>query len=290
MEQQQDAEGALEVVRQTMPVLAQIESSRAVQEVQAALVIAKRFPRDELAAQQQIMVACKRYSLAEKANYAYPRGGQKVTGPSIRLSEVIAQKWGNIQYGFRELEHGNGQSVVEAFCWDQETNAKQTRIFTVHHKIELKNKSFKILTDPRDIYEQIANQAQRRVRACIIAVIPPDIMEEAVNQCRKTLAAGKDKAEPLVDRIKRVVNAFTEFGITKELLEKKLGHAIDAIVPEEIADLQEIFNSIRDGQSKREDWFELKTKSAEEGGKAAELNAKLGKKKTDDAKTTEPKA
>jgi hypothetical protein len=262
------------IVRRELGALAEIEKARAVQEVQAALIIAKRFPRDELEAQNKIMIACKRYSLAESALYSFPRGGQKVVGESIRLAEVLAQKWGNIQYGFRELEHGDGQSLVEAFAWDQETNARQNRVFTVYHKIQLKNGSFKNLTDPRDIYEQMANQAQRRVRACILAIIPPDITEAAANECRRTLVSGKDKSEPLVDRIKRVVNFFAELGVSKELLEKKLGHQIDAMVPEEIADLQQIYNSMKDGQSKRSDWFEDRVE-ASEGGKAEKLNEKL---------------
>ena len=57
--------------------------SRQAQEVQAAMVIAKKFPRDEVESYNRIMQSCKRKSLAESAMYEYPRGGTKVTGPSI---------------------------------------------------------------------------------------------------------------------------------------------------------------------------------------------------------------
>ena len=67
-----------------------VASTQALAEVQAAMVVAKRFPRDETAAYSAIMTACKRPSLAEQAMYSYPRGGQKVTGPSIRLAETMA--------------------------------------------------------------------------------------------------------------------------------------------------------------------------------------------------------
>jgi len=33
---------------------------------------------------------------AEVASYEYPRGNEKVSGPSIRLAEVLAQCWGNM--------------------------------------------------------------------------------------------------------------------------------------------------------------------------------------------------
>ena len=102
--------------------------SRQAQEVQAAMVVAKRFPRDEIEANNRILNACKRKSLAERAIYEYPRGGENVTGPSIRLAEVMAQNWGNLDFGITELEQKNGESTVMAYCWDLETNTRQTKI------------------------------------------------------------------------------------------------------------------------------------------------------------------
>src|SRR5574344_1001577 len=107
--------------------------SRQAQEVQAAIVVAKRFPRDMNSSYGRIMDACKRRSLAERAIYEYPRGGENVTGPSIRLAEVMAQNWGNLDFGITELEQKNGESNVMAYCWDLETNTRQTKIFTVPH-------------------------------------------------------------------------------------------------------------------------------------------------------------
>ena len=66
-----------------------VESARAVQEVQASLIIAKKFPRDQNEAYTRIMTACQRPSLAKDALYAYPRGGQMVTGPSLTKDTAI---------------------------------------------------------------------------------------------------------------------------------------------------------------------------------------------------------
>src|SRR5690606_36069410 len=84
--------------------MVEVAMTRAAQEVQAAMVIAKRFPRDENTAFARIMRACKRKQLAEAAIYAYPKGGTNVQGPSIRLAEALAQAWGNIDFGVIELE------------------------------------------------------------------------------------------------------------------------------------------------------------------------------------------
>ena len=100
--------------------------SRQAQEVQAAMVIAKKFPRDEVESFNRIMRACQRKKLAEQSMYEFPRGTTKVTGPSIRLAEAAAQNWRNIDFGVIELEQKNGESQVMAYAWDLETNTRQT--------------------------------------------------------------------------------------------------------------------------------------------------------------------
>ena len=87
--------------------VAAMSTTREAQEVQAAVFMAKRFPRDENFALARINQSCQRRGLAEKAIYTYPKGGQNVTGPSIRLAEAIAQAWGNIQSGVVELEQNS---------------------------------------------------------------------------------------------------------------------------------------------------------------------------------------
>lgn len=253
-------------------VLAEVEKSRAVQEVQAALIIAKRFPRDEITAETKILTACKRVSLAEVALYAFPRAGETIEGPTIRLAETLARYWGNIQYGFVVLEQVGQRAIVEAFAWDQETNTRATRTFNVDLKIKLKNNTIKELTDPRDQYEMIANNGQRRVRSCILAMIPGEVVARAVRQVRATLVAG-EKGEPLLDRVKRMVVVFDGIGVSREKLEKKLNHKIEEANGEELAALHTHYMAIKDGFAKREEIFDFGP--APETGKGAELNEKL---------------
>ena len=131
-----------------------IEQHRAIQEVQASMIIAKRFKRDQNESYIRIMKACEREGLAKEAMYAYPRGGQLITGPSIRLAEVLAQNWGNLDFGIRELSQESGVSEVEAFAWDKETNTRQSKTFQVPHSRYSKKKGYqkrgqKLLSFPR---------------------------------------------------------------------------------------------------------------------------------------------
>lgn len=229
--------------------VAQADQQRAIAEVQAAMVIARMNPRDPVAAMDRILNACARPKLAETALYQYSRGGTTVSGPSIRLTEAIAQQWGNMQFGIRELEQRSDESTVQAFAWDVETNTKREMTFQVPHTRDNGVR----LTKPRDIYEQVANQGARRLRACILAVIPGDVVEAAVQQCELTLKTNVDTSP---DAIKKMADAFHGFGISQAQLEKRLQRRIEAIHPAQMVSLRKIYTSLKDGVSSTRDWFE----------------------------------
>ena len=219
-------------------------TSRQAQEVQAAMIVAKRFPRDERESNDRILKSCTRRSLAEAAVYEYSRGGTNITGPSIRLAECIAQNWGNIDFGYIELEQRNGESQVMAYAWDLETNTRQTKVFTVPHKRHTSKGDYP-LTDPRDIYEMVANQASRRVRSCILAIIPGDVVDSAVKQCEITLKAGSNV--PLEDRIKDMVEKFAEFSVTTDQLRNYIGKNVEAFSEADVVRLGKVYRSLKDG-------------------------------------------
>jgi hypothetical protein len=248
------------------------QASRQAQEVQAAMVVAKRFPRDEYAAMQRIERACQRRGLAETAVYAYPKGGQTVTGPSIRLAECLAQNWGNVDFGVIELEQRDGESTVMAYAWDLETNTRQTKVFSVRHERKARGSVVR-LEDPRDIYELVANQGARRLRACVLGVIPGDVVETAMAACEHTLASD---SEPLAKRVHKMVSAFGEMGVTAEMLADRLGHKLDVTTEAEAVQLRRIFTSLRDGMAKREQFFKLPVAGPKFDASEAKAEAEAG--------------
>lgn len=227
----------------------QIEQSRAVTEAMGKLVMARQTPRDKSKAYNDIIEACSRPGVAEAAEYAYARGNQTVTGPTIRLAEELARCWGNIEYGIRELSRTEDSSEMEAYAWDLETNTLSSQKFTVRHFRDTRQ-GLKRLTSERDIYEITANMGGRRLRARLLAVLPPDIVESAITQCRRTIAGNVDA--PIADRIRRVVNSFSKYGVSGDHLQKYIGKSLDDLLPDDIADLQSVFNSIKAGASASE--------------------------------------
>lgn len=233
---------------------AMASASREMEEVKGQIFMAKQFPRNYFEAEKRIQDACRRPSLAATSMYAYNRGSAKVEGASIRLAEVLAQNWGNLSYGIQELEQREGESVAKAFCWDLETNVRQEKVFTVKHSMKARG-TIKKLEDPRDIYEKVANDGARRLRACILGVIPGDVVEMAVEQCRLTLAGQSDK--PLKDRISGALTHFKEkYGVTQEMIEAHFGYSASSFSEFDLVKLTNIRNSIKDGMSKMEDWFD----------------------------------
>ncbi|HMW88227.1 MAG TPA: hypothetical protein PKD65_19555 [Nitrospira sp.] len=237
--------------------LARGNEQRAVAEVQAAVLMAKRFPRDQIAAMDRILNSFTRPSLAEVSQYQYSKGGTDVSGPSIRSAEAIAQQWGNIDFGFRELSRGVGHdgvpfSEVEAYAWDMETLTRKPLQFIVRHWRDTKKGGYKI-TDERDIYELVANQAQRRVRACLLSIIPGDVTEAAMKQADLTL---KSTADIGPEAQAKMVEAFSGYGVTKEQIEKRIQRRLDTIQPAQMVSLKKIYVSLRDGMSTAADWFD----------------------------------
>jgi hypothetical protein len=259
--------------RNSSNAVAEVESQRAIAETLAMLQIAKRFPRDPVAAMDRILQACARPGLADVAMYQYARGGQDITGPSIRLAETIAQHWGNFEFGLRELDQRPGESSVEAFAWDLESNTRSSQRFQVRHERHTRSGVTR-LTDPRDIYETVANNGSRRVRARILAIIPGDVVEAAIAQCDTTL---RTRIEITPETIESLVNKFGALGVSRKALEGKIQRRIEAITPALVVNLGKIYNSIKDGMSAPGDWFEIEQVEEKPGAtRTASVRDKLG--------------
>lgn len=252
-----------------------VESQRAIAEAQGKLVIAKRFPRDEVTAYAKAMEACKRRGLAEKAFYQYNRGGSSVSGPTIRFAEELARCWGNVDYGIKELSQDKGKSEMQAYAWDMETNTISTQNFTNPH-IREAGKQQITLTSQRDIYEANANMGARRLRSRILAILPADYVEAAIEECKRTLAGSND--EPLIDRVKKMVVSFAKFGVTADQIAKRLGRKVETMTADDFVEYIGIYNSLKEGASKVSEWFETAPEANE---LTAAINAEISGGKSD---------
>ena len=233
----------------------EVEVNRAMAEVQASVVLAKKFPRDVDVCLSEIMRECNRVQLAEGACYAYSKGGTKIEGPSIRLAEALKASWGNIHSGWRELSrtiiNGAQYAEIEAWAWDLEKNNREPVVFKVKFWRDTRQGGYAI-KDEREIYELCANQAKRRERSAILSVIPGWVQDMAVEACKETL---KKTVTPEITS--KIIAAFDEqFGVKKEQIEKFTQCNVKSITAPQVVRLRSIFASLRDGMSKPDDWFD----------------------------------
>jgi hypothetical protein len=240
-----------------------IEQSRAVAEVQAAVVVAQQCPRDIDKALAQMRRSCAQRGLAERAFYSFPRAGQTVAGPSVYLARDLARCWGNIQYGVAELRRDDdaGISEMQAFAWDVETNTRAAQIFIVPHKRDTRAGA-KPLAELRDIYENNANQGARRVREAIFAILPPWFTEEAQDLCRHALTSLTP--EQVQQRADTAVAEFGRAEVTLAQLEQKIGRKRAAWTADDVADLGVLFNSLKRREITRDEAFPAAPVTADE--------------------------
>ncbi|MFC9973619.1 hypothetical protein ACFVH6_22260 [Spirillospora sp. NPDC127200] len=231
-----------------------VEQSRAAAEVLAAVEVAQRFPRDIAQAMAQMRESCKQKALADRAFFRFPRAGGAVSGPSVHLARELARCWGHIQYGLVELRRDDeyGQSEMQAWAWDVQTNSRVSTTFIVPHLRDTKSGPSQ-LKELRDIYENNANQGSRRVREMIFAILPPWFVEEAKTLCNATLQNGGGVS--LATRIANAIEKFAEIGVSQAQIETKLGRPSGQWSAADAAQLGVIFTSIQRGEIRKEEEF-----------------------------------
>lgn len=250
-----------------------IESQRAVAEAQGQIAVAKRFPRNTIKAMEDIRQSCSYPEFAEEAFYALPRGGQIVRGPSIRLAEELARVYCNFQYGHREIQRSEGESLVEVYAWDVENNNRSTRQITIPHIMDTKSGGKK-LTGQKEIADYIANVASKQMRSRILALLPKPLVALAIRVCEETLA-GRTEAT-VQQRVEKMMASFAKYGVNSSMMETYLGHPLTDVTTDEITDLISIFAAIKEGASPK-DYFSKEDEAATEDAGVAHVKAQAAK-------------
>jgi hypothetical protein len=234
-----------------------IEQSRAIAEVQAAVLVAQQCPRDMEQAIADLKQSCGVLFLAERAFWRFPRGGQQLTGMTVQIAREAARCYGNMQYGIIELsrDHRNRQSEMMAVAWDLQSNTRAQTTFIVEWKRDKGDKGGATeLESLRDIYEKNANDGARRMREMIFAILPPWFTEIAKAACLETIAKGASNM-PLEQQRAEAIAKYEAVGIRRAQLVAKIGLPVEQWTGADIANLRVIFLSISRGESTKEQEF-----------------------------------
>lgn len=232
-------------------------ANRELARIQGEIFMAKRFPRNEAEAIKKIVDQCGRLRLAEQSTYQYAKGGSDISGPSIRLLEVCAQNWQNIRYGWEIIEQYAEYTHCRAYAYDVQTNTQAERVFDVRHWIDTKSGG-RAPNDARELYELCANMASRRVRACLQQVIPGDVIDEAIDACKRTVnnsvKLGSNGRIP-PETISKMKDAFRAYGVTPEQLDNFVQRPCENMTAGQYVRLRRIYTSLKDGVATASDFF-----------------------------------
>lgn len=224
--------------------------------LEAMLAQARMYPRDERECFSRMVNAAKRPSFAARAEYSFPRGSAKVIGVSVTATRPLANYWKYLRFGWTILRWDNEGYAGVGFCHDLQEGSHKEHPFEGRWVHQRKNRDtgkteWMTITDEREKREKIGKDGSIAERNAVLAIIPPDIIEDFIEACRKTnrdVAKG-DLKQDRAKTLRSMAAAFGEYGVTTLMIDTKLGHPLEQVNEDELADLRSIYTAIsREGE------------------------------------------
>lgn len=239
--------------------------ARVKADVQARTLVAMHKPRDLDIVRQAMLKEAKRPGFAATAEFAIPRGGQTIRGPTIRFAEALARAMGNITVEVTVVKEDQESRICEASVTDLESNVCYRHSFVVRKVIErhklppgARNEDilglrtnaqgetlYVLKASDQEVAMQTSAIASRVLRGLILRIAPADIVEEALQVARETRERA-DAADPDAAK-KRLADAFQRVGVSVAQLKEYLGHGLDTCTPTEIEQLRGLYAALMDG-------------------------------------------
>lgn len=283
--------------------IAMAAKQRALVEAKYKMALAR--PRDLDLVRQKMLKDATRPSFAAVAIYHKPVGNG-VEGPSIRFVETAIRNMTNINVYTSTISEDEERRVIGVYAEDLESNTSYSQEITVTKTVERKKlpageKPIRVRTNSygQTVYiiygsdDDILNKQNalisKAVRTLGLRLIPGDLVDEAIYYVRKTMAT-EDAQNP--DAAKnRIIDAFSQLGVSVESLKEYLGHELSSIDPNELQTLRALYSAIKDGEttwkSVMDDKAEREAKSKEQP-KAAPKQATAKKQAAKQAPAAEP--
>jgi hypothetical protein len=234
-------------------------------EIDVQIATAKKYPRDVRAAQRKIVqMATMDRETAKSCTYVIPRGQEPITGPTIRLAEIVINQWPNCRAGSRVLEIGDSFVVAQGVFHDLETNV----LITQEVRRRITSSSGQRFRD--DMIGVTANAACAVVFRNVVFAGVPRLFWLPAWEAAQTEASCKE-ADLEEERV-NMVAAFGGWGVgVGRILSVVNRTSLDQVTTKDVDTLRGIYRAIKDKDTTVEDAFPT------EGGGAAGLADKLDK-------------
>lgn len=212
--------------------------------VDSQVATAKRYPRDiRRSIDNSVVMATMNQETAQSCNYALPRGGKPITGPSVHLAKIIVSNWGNMRTEAKVVQITDKQVISRGTCWDLETNVASA--FEVRRSIIGKNGQ-RFSDDMITVTGNAANSIA--YRNAVFAVIPKAITDRVYYAAQKFITGDLSDSDKLLKVRTGILNNFkNNYGITEEEVVKMCGkQTVNQIGADEISMLMGTIQALKD--------------------------------------------
>jgi hypothetical protein len=236
-------------------------------EIDVQVSTAKAFPRSiKMFLDRAMSMATISENVAESCNYALPRGGKSLEGPTVRLAEIVCSSYGNIRAGARVIANDGKTITAQGICHDLETNYCATvevkrSILQNEYKKDATGKSVRtgnMIPMNEDMQVVTGNAACAiAYRNAVFKVVPSALVSDVYEQTKKV---ARGTAETLPAKRKKAVDYLHSLKVTDkqicEVLEIKKVEDIDL---DKLDILRGMVTLIKNGESTVRDLFEVST-------------------------------
>lgn len=190
-------------------------------EIDVQIATAKQYPRKigEFV-ERSTAAATATPDVARSMGYAIPRGGKSITGPSVRLAEIVAANWGNLRVAARVVAVEGNEVVAVCQAHDLESN------------VAIQKEARRRITDRNgrrydDDMIRVTGAAAAAVafREAIFTLVPRAIVEPIYQAAMKGPPSrpGAAAVPAIEDRRKSALAYFAKGGIKQETILKHFG-------------------------------------------------------------------
>jgi hypothetical protein len=211
-------------------------------EVDMSISTAKKYKRDVASAIKTVReLALRNPRIAERCNYALPRAGKKIVGPSVHFARIVAHAWGNLRCGSRVIGCDRENAHMQGVCHDLETNVAITT--------EMDWPVQPPKTDTEERWKDQMNLAKRggaavAFRNAIFDALPMILFEDIAEEA-KLIAVGSGKT--FEERRNNCITEFLKLGVSQPQIYKLLERGgLESITTDDLIYLHGILTSIRD--------------------------------------------
>ncbi|HPN56145.1 MAG TPA: hypothetical protein PLD92_04810 [Candidatus Omnitrophota bacterium] len=250
-------------ISQTGSTASEMVAAQTEAEVKAGFALAQLNKRNEEDARVGILRACGNPVFAEKSIYKKPIGKDTIRGLSIRFAEEMIRNWRNIKVIQNIIFDSARVRIVRVICYDLEANIPYSEDIIIEKTVERKSAvgrevlgerlnsygekiSIVVATEDEVKVKQGAN-VSKAIRNNSLRLIPSHILDEARIKCEET-ARTKIASDPMAF-LRKVLDSFAKLGITPSDVEKYLQKPPMQARQDDIADLQQVYNAIKDGET-----------------------------------------